>query len=49
VTGLGERQRLRLLVLHAPVPLPMADHGTEPERYEDGTEVPRAVAERPGS
>ena len=34
-----------------PMPLPNADHGTEPERYEDGTEVPRetASAESPGA
>jgi branched-chain amino acid transport system permease protein len=27
-----------------PMPLPNADHGTEPERYEDGTESPRTIA-----
>jgi branched-chain amino acid transport system permease protein len=34
-----------------PMPLPNADHGSEPERYEDGTEVPRetASAESPGA
>ena len=32
------------------MPLPHADHGTEPERYEDGTQTPRetAAAESPG-